>query len=582
MRLKKPFIAATAAAAMVSLAACGSSGGTTSAQDTNTFKSGGNAGAAVDPNREAPAAEIDGAKAGGTVTVLSARGLTTMDPTEAYYVNTASILSGLVTRSLTQYAYDPDSNTMILVPDIATNTGVPNADFTEWKYTIRDGVKFEDGTPVTAQDVAYGILRSFDRDTFPGGASYSNDYFVDADKYKGPYKGGTDYKGIEVKGSTLTLHMAKPFLDMPYWGSFPAIGPIPQEGSDPATYAQHPMATGPYKFESYEPGESLTLVRNDQWDAATDPARHAYPDKYVFKFTENSKQLDQVILADTGAGATTLTFDSLLAADYQKARTEANDRTVLGSQPCTFMWWPDYRVIKDINVRRAIGYAYPYQDNWTAIGELVGVTRVPGTSILPPGIPGRPDYNVLGVEPGTTDPEKAKELLAKAGYQPGEFELKFLFATDDPNSVAGKGQIVKGLEAAGFKATPVASTVNEAPTLRADPNYDKINVRSFRWCSDWPSGGSWFPPLFSSNGSNNYAEFSEPAVDKEIARIQQLPIDEQPDAWGALDQTIEEKYYPVVNTGYSGVAMLHGSKIGDMVNDEVFGMPNWKDIHVIQ
>ena len=91
------------------------------------------------------------------------------------------------------------------------------------------------------------------------------------------------------------------------------------------------------------------------------------------------------------------------------------------------------------------------------------------------------------------------------------------------------------------------------------------------------------PPLFQSDGSNNYAHFNEPAVDKEIARIQaEVPIDDQPAAWAALDQTIMEDYQPVVNLGYSGTAMIHGSAINGMFNDDVFGMPTWKDIWVSQ
>ena len=89
---------------------------------------------------------------------------------------------------------------MVLVPDIATDLGTPNADFTEWTFTIRDGVRFEDGTPVTADDVAYGIKRSFDRADFPTGPTYSNDYFLDGDSYKGPYLSGTAYPGVVVDG----------------------------------------------------------------------------------------------------------------------------------------------------------------------------------------------------------------------------------------------------------------------------------------------------------------------------------------------------------------------------------------------
>ncbi len=586
MRLKKPFIAATAAAALVSLAACGSSGGGGGATgSSDTFKAGGGAGSILDPTRQAPAPPIPGAKKGGTVTVLSASGLTTMDPTEAYYVNTGSILSGLVTRSLTQWSYDKKSGEMILIPDLATDLGTPNKDFTQWTFTMRKGVKYENGQAVTPQDIKYGIERSFDRSTFPGGATYSNDFFLHGDTYKGPYKSGTNYDGVVIHGQNITIKMARPFPDMPYWGAFAAMGPIPPgKASDPSKYSQHPLATGPYKFASYSPGESLTLVRNQYWDPNTDPGRTAYPDKYDMHFTENSKQIDQTILSNNGSGSSTLTFDNLLAADYQTAKATANDQLTIGTTPCTAMYQPDYRVIKNITVRRAIGYAYPYQDAWTAAGEIIGVTRSPGGSMEPPGIPGRVNYNVLGNKPGTFDPQKSIQLLKKAGYKPGEFELKFLYSTDDPISVDVKDQLVKGFTKAGFKATPVATTTNQYYTLRADPNYHKINIRSYGWCSDWPSGLTWLPPMLGSDhrGQTNLMFFSEPSVDKKISQIETLPLPKQPAAWGALDKLVEAKYYPFVNVGYYGDVMAHGSSIMGMSNDAIFAMPTWKDMWVKQ
>ncbi|MFY9915346.1 MAG: ABC transporter substrate-binding protein, partial [Nocardioidaceae bacterium] len=327
----------------------------------NTFQTGGNAGAGTDPNRtEGPAPEIPGAKAGGTVKVISVAGLNSMDPTEAYYINTASILSSLVVRSLTQYVYQDGQ--MILIPDLATDLGTPNDDFTEWTFTIRDGVKYENGTPVTAKDVAFGIKRSFDRATFPEGAAYSNDYFKDGDKYKGPYSSNSNYNGVKVDGNTLTIEMAKPFPDMPYWGAFPAIGPIPEgKASDPAKYALHPWATGPYMFKDYTPEKSLTLVKNPNWDPSTDPGRHQYADEFDMTFDVPSAKVDQIMLSDKGDGQTTLTYDNILASDFIKAKQNASDRLVLGSSPCSFYWAPDYRKITDIEVRKALAYAYPYQ-----------------------------------------------------------------------------------------------------------------------------------------------------------------------------------------------------------------------------
>jgi peptide/nickel transport system substrate-binding protein len=590
MRLKKPIIAVTAIA-LAALAACGGDdgGGPSGADNTSEFISEQNAGSGKDPNRQAPAPDIEGAVEGGTVTVESVNGLNTMDPTEAYYINTASILTGLVTRSLTQYVYDEETQGMVLVPDLATDLGRPNEDFTEWTFTLREGIKYENGQEVTPEDIKYGIMRSMDRETFPEGAAFSNDYFLDGATYKGPYKSGTDYNGVVINGQDITIKMSRPFPDMPFWGAFPAMGPIPPgKASDPAKYRLHPWATGPYMFSEYTPEKSLTLVKNPNWDPATDPGRHAYVDTWEMSFDTDTAKIDQIMLADSGEGQTTMTFDDVQASTYFQMKDTAADRLVQGSQPCTFYWAPDYRKIKEKAVRQALAWAYPYDAANEAAGNIVGVNRIYGGNILPPGIPGREDFNPLpDHELGTTDPAKAKELLQQAGYKPGEYDITFSFANDDPLSVDTKDVIVAALKEAGFNPKPYASTVEESSTLRADPNAP-LNVRSAGWCSDWPAGSSWFPPLFETTNleeeglGSNYAVFSEPSIDKKINDILGMPLEDQPAAWNTLDQELAEEFFPVFVTGYSAVVMARGSKINGFNNDATYGMPTWKDIWVAQ
>jgi peptide/nickel transport system substrate-binding protein len=582
---------AVSTVALLAVAACGGSGGNGgSNQNTESFKTGGNAGAGKDASRtEGPAPEIAGAQTGGIVKVISVAGLNTMDPTEAYYVNTSSILSGLVVRSLTQYVWDDATNDMVLIPDLATDLGRPNDDYTSWTFTLRDGIKYENGDPVTAQDIGFAIDRSFDRATFPEGANYSNAYFKNGDTYQGPYKGNGTCKCYTINGNDITIKMSKPFPDMPYWAAFPAISPIPSGSvSDPAKYKLHPLATGPYMFKpgGYVPEKSLQLVKNPNWDPATDPGRHQYVDGYDMEFDVPTAKVDQTMLADNGDAKNTLTYDNIAVQDYVQFKQQAADRLVIGSAPCTAYWAPDYRKITDIKVRQALAYAYPYADVYAATGLIPNVTRIYGTNLEPPGVPGRVEYNPLpDHEPGTTDPDKAKQLLQQSGNM--NYEIKFLYATDDPLSVAGKDEIVKGLTAAGFKATPVATTVAQLSTVRADPNAD-INVRSAGWCSDWPSGSSWIPPVLQSTNlkaeglGSNYAAFSEKEVDDQINAIQSMPITEQPKAWNDLDKLALTKYFPLFVTGYYGAAMMRGSNINGFYDDTVFSMPTWKDIWLTQ
>jgi peptide/nickel transport system substrate-binding protein len=539
---------------------------------------------AFQPDRQGPAPPIAGAESGGTVTVLSQFPAIALDPSTAYYSDAVSVLSGLVTRSLTQYVYDPARKSMVLVPDLATDLGTPNADFTRWSFTIRDGVRYENGRKVTAADVAFGIKRSLDRPDFPEAPPYSHDYFLDGDSYRGPYQSGTSYPGVAVSGHTVTITMAHPFPAMPYWAAWPAMGPIPEVGSDPRTYGRHPLATGPYKVATSLP-ESLTLVRNEQWDPDTDPGRHAYPDRYVFHFDSHQEKSDSMILGTSRPGRTAMTMLASLPQGYAKALRL--HRASVGTEPCTYMVFPDYRKIRDIRVREAIGFAYPYREE-ARLSGAVGVTTRRPTSMLPPGFPGRRDYTVLGAAPGTTDTQRSMALLEQAGHSPGQYTLSWPYDQSDPQSVRSTHALVRGFEDGGFSAKPFPTASHDSlETVMHDANAP-VNLRMVGWCFDFPSGASWFPPLFAGTPSGapsigaqaDFAYFHEPSVDKEMQRIGRLPFTEQPDAWGALGTTLMTKYYPVIPTSYHVVAMLHGSMIDGAAYDNVYGVPTWKDIHV--
>jgi peptide/nickel transport system substrate-binding protein len=575
---------------MLALSACGGSGSSsgTATNPSQNNSSLGNTGNGQDPTAKGPVS-LSGAQKGGVVTVLTLGGLTTtLDPSEVYYVDTASIESGLITRSLTQYKYDPATKAMILVPDLATDLGTHNDNYTQWKFTIRDGVKWENGDPVTAADIKWGIQRCMDAATFPTGPCqyYANVYFKGGADYKGPYTDPSQkFTSVKVKGNVLTINMAKPFPDMPYWGAFPAMGPIPQgKASDPKTYKNHPLSTGPYMISKNSPAKELVLVKNPNWDASTDPARTQYPDGYDFKLQTQSEKIDQILLADTGTGQTTLTYDDLLSPDFTKMKAQSPDRLTLGGSPCTYYWAPDNRKITNKKVREALSFAYPYKNVILASGLIPNVNAIPANNLMPPGLPGRTAYNITGRKDFQTDPAKAKSLLKSANAM--GYEIKFLFRTDDSTNVQVKDTIVKALTEAGFKATPVPTTLADYTTARDNTNED-INVRSAGWCSDWPSGSTWIPTVYGSTNpdkthsfGSNYAAFGNKAIDTQINAVQELPLKDQPAAWNRLDQQITKKYFPLFPTYYTGIAQAHGSKINGDFDDSTLGMPTWKNIWV--
>jgi peptide/nickel transport system substrate-binding protein len=592
MRFKSPLIAISAVG-VLALSACGGSGNSSTAgggggQNNNNL---GNTGNGQDATAQGPVT-IPGAKKGGTVTVLTLTGFqTATDPSEIYYTDTSSIFSGLIGRSLTQYKYDPKTHNMILVPDLATDLGTHNSNYTQWKFTIRSGVKWQNGQPVTAKDVAFGMTRCMDAATFPTGACqyYSNVYYKGGAAYKGMYTApNSKFNGIKVKGNTITINMAKPFPDMPYWGTFPANGPVPQDPkiSDPKSYKKDPWSTGPYMIKKFDQQKELILVKNPYWDPKTDPARTQYPDEYDFKLQTQSEKIDQIMLADSGSGQTTLTYDDLLAPDFAQMKQKDPSRLTLGGSPCTYFWAPDNRKITSKLVREALSWAYPYKNVILASGLIPGVNAIPATNLMPPGLPGRTPYNVTGRQGFNSDPAKAKSLLKQANSL--GYEIKFLFRTDDPISVKTKDAVIKGLTAAGFKATPVPTTTANYTTARDNTSED-INVRSAGWCSDWPSGSTWLPTVLGSTDvdkshsfGSNYAAFSNQAADNQMDAIQKMPLAQQAAAWNDLDKQIATKYFPLFTTYYAGIAQAHGSKIMGDNDDNTLGMPTWKDMWVSQ
>jgi peptide/nickel transport system substrate-binding protein len=80
----------------------------------------------------------------------------------------------------------------------------------------------------------------------------------------------------------------------------------------------------------------------------------------------------------------------------------------------------------------------------------------------------------------------------------------------------------------------------------------------------------------------NIANFKEADADAKQKEILDGTAEDAPAAWGEFDKFIEETYYPAVVTGYSGTAMIRGSKIGGMANDAVRGMPTFANMYITQ
>ena len=604
-------VVALAAAGTLSLAACGGGSPADTADNQASEAANGGSGstpggeqtseapmekasAGFMPDAKGPAPEIPGAKKGGTLIINTRYAPTTFDPSGQFIQDVNQILKQYVTRTLT--AYSMRDGKSVLVPDLATDLGTVSDDGLTWTFTLKKGQKYEDGSPIKAEDVAYAVKRSFAQEELPGGPTYQLDYLKDGHKYKGPFKsaaqgGGDTFAGVEAKGDQVIFHLAKKWPTLPYFGAFTQTSPIPKAKDTKTEYTKHPPSTGPYKFDSYKQGVQLTLVRNDQWDPSSDPIRHAFPDKVRFNFSQDSTKVAASIMASNGPDAFTLTYDGVDASVYDKAVGSNKDQVATAPGPCVSFINMDTRKIPR-DVREAIAVAWPY-DPIRKAAQLTRLDYTPASSIMAPQVPGFEQYDPIKLPGGAVlngqgsgDPAKAKQMLKEAGKE--NFVLSYYYTNDDPKKVQTNRVRKQLLEQAGFQVKdiglPVTQVREKTILSKSDAN---IMQGASGWCYDWPSGDGVYPALFKSSlvkSKQTYSSgfLSDPKLDKEIDRITGLPVEEQGPEWSALDEKILKDYLPLLPDYNTVDSALFGTKVKNVVMDPNQGMPEFSSIWLDQ
>jgi len=580
-------ITAVAATVMLAAVACGSPSSNSGNNSGGQGNLGGAQKKATDPTAKGPAAEIDGAKKGGTATVLSDVTPDTFDPTNTYYVD-GNQIEKLFFRSLTQYRLDGPDHTPVLVPDLAEDLGTKSSDGLTWTFKLKKGIKYQDGTEVKAADYAYAIKRSFAHDLYDSGPTYQQQFFLDGETYKGPYgANGANYKGVETPDdNTLVIHLAKKFDDMPYYAAFPLFTPIPQAKDTQKNYEQRPMSTGPYKVDSYVPGTELKLSKNPSWDPATDPVRHQYLDGWDFKFGQDLIKAQRQVLASNGPDANALNYTNLDVSLIPEVKDPS--QLVKGASPCTIMYTMDTRRIP-LEVRKLIAKAYPY-DSWRKVAGLNPTDDPPASTILPPAVPGFNKYELpglTGIGKGAEDDAVAAEIkseLAKLGKS--NFELQWYFSIDDKISTQVSQLRQQVFEKAGFKVKPIGVAKAKIRTFTGNQDAPvNIGKTPAGWCSDWPSATSWMPVLFKSDAialGNSVGQLQDKALDAKIDAVTAKSPDDQLKEWSNVDKDILQNYLPVLPLYYSATNSPIGKNIGHAINDPTQGLPEFTSIYLKQ
>jgi peptide/nickel transport system substrate-binding protein len=444
-----------------------------------------------------------------------------------------------------------------------------------------------DGSPVTAKDFAYAIKRSFAHDLYDAGPTYQIQFFKDGEKYKGPYASGDNYAGVATPDeSTLVIHLAKKFDDLPFYAAFPMFTPIPKAKDTKKNYEQKPMATGPYQVASYTQGSELKLTKNPNWDPSTDPVRHQYPDAFDFKFSQDLIKVQRQVLASSGPDANALSYSDLDSTLYPEVKDQS--QIIKGFSPCTITYTMDTRKIP-LDIRKLIAKAYPF-DSWRKVAGLSPNSAIPASTILPPAVPGYEKYELPGLTgtgKGAEDPAVAAEVKSQLKALGKEnFELSWYYANDDKIATQVNQLRTQVFTAAGFKVRAIGVPKAKTRTLNGDQNAPvNIGKTPAGWCSDWPSGTSWFPVLFKSDAiglGNSIGQLQVPALDAEIDRVAAMTPDQQLKEWSKIDKKILQDYLPAIPLYYSASAFPVGKNIGHAINDVTQGLPEFTSLYLKQ
>ncbi len=510
---------------------------------------------------------------GGTLDILSNQDFSQLDPTRNWVEPEMDFGLRTLYRTLTTFKAAPGAEGLQIVPDLATDLGTPSDNAKTWTFHLKDGLKYEDGSPIVADDIKYNVERSFSAE-LPGGPDYAKQYLNAPKGYAGPLKGERLGKeAIEVPDAkTIIFHLKRSVAEFGYTVTLPTFAPVPIAKEAGANYSNHPFSSGPYKIESYDRGKRLVLVRNTNWDPSTDTVRKAYPDKIVVDQTLGGAGIADRLVADQGDDQNAISYADLTPAKIPDVITNPSvkARLVSESEGCTTML--------DMNTSKApfdnpkLRLAMQYAVDKEAFQSSVGGPALSdiATTYLPPALTGGTAVDHFKI-PAAGDPEKAKQLMAEAGFAAG-------FSTDITVSTGAKQQ-AEAIQAA-LKKVNVNVTINAVDASVTNSvignKAKQTGLAIAGWCPDYPSAATFLPMIYDgrtvtdTGNMGNITRFNDPAVNTEFDRIAGLTdLKAANDAWLAVDGKIMDES-PAVPLSWQKKPLLVGSNIAG-----AFAHPVW-------
>lgn len=488
----------------------------------------------------------------------------------------------LLGRTVTTFAPATGEEGRTVVPDLAESLGTSADGGRTWTYRLREGLRYEDGTPVTAEDVRYAVERSnYGLDVLGAGPMYLRNLLVG--DWVGPYADPTGHApGIEVPDErTLVFHLRRPFAAFDKVMTLPSCTPVPRAADTGSAYGLRPVATGPFAVESYTPGERLVLTPNPHWDTVTDPVRRRTAAGVEVLLGRDPLEVDELLLS--GEAEIDLAGFGLQPESVTKVLEDPDLRDLLDNPLQGFTWIyclaSSVAPLDDVHARRAVHYA----TDKAAMQEAYGGTVCGdlATTILPPTIEGYTPADRYPVGPdGTGDLEAARRELALAGMPDG-FRTKIAARTDRRKEYLAAEALSRGLARVGIDAPVVGFTSGGYFEHQAgSPEFlreNGIGIVMFGWGADFPDGYGFFQQIvdgraIKTKGNQNMGELDDPEVNALLdAGAECQDPQERERIWSEVDRLVME-HAVIVPYLYPRSLLYRGPRATNVYVAGSFGM----------
>ena len=468
---------------------------------------------------------------GGTLRLVTGT-VDSLDPARSYSPGVWNVMR-LYTRQLVAYAPKPGAEGTRVVPDLATAPGRSTDGGRTWTYTLRPGVRWEDGSFLTSADVKYGIQRLFASDVITGGPTWAVQLLDDrASPYDGPYKDRNGLKNITTPDRrTVVFKLVRPFADWDDVMALPAASPVRQKADTAATYGRKPLSLGPYRVAEVATDGTVSFERNPRWSKALDPIRTALPDRVVLKPNVLPAERDRQLLAGqadadvTGSGlqpeaAARALADPALASRVDDPGTGTVRFVAMAAGVAPFA---------DVHCRRAVQYAI----DKAAVKEALGGTYAASlaTTLWPRGLPGYPATAPYPAGEGNRgDLPTARTELARCN-RAGGFPAT-LATVNDGRGKAAADAVARALGRVGIRVAvkeyPRATFLSAVAGSPAAVRDGELGLVVAEWAADFPSPYAFLVPLADGRSirpaaNPNVAELGggelEAAIDEAAATL---------------------------------------------------------------